>query len=105
MCNVLIRICNKNSYLLPPSVHNKVYTFCLKVTNFFKPLPPFHRDDWMNIGFCYPKGTTFSIISDLHNRLTKETRKTGMFVKTAQREKISHTHQARGYYYWEEDTG
>ncbi|TSK53827.1 Cell migration-inducing and hyaluronan-binding protein [Bagarius yarrelli] len=65
----------------------------------------FNRNDWINIGFCYPKGTTFSIISDLHNRLTKETRKTGTFMKTAQREKIGHTHQARGYYYWEEETG
>ncbi|KAI5609781.1 cell migration-inducing and hyaluronan-binding protein, partial [Silurus asotus] len=65
----------------------------------------FNKNDWISVGFCYPKGTTFSIISDLHNRLTKVTRKTGTFVKTAQREKISHTHQARGYYYWEEDTG
>ncbi|KAF4083044.1 hypothetical protein AMELA_G00135530 [Ameiurus melas] len=65
----------------------------------------FNRNDWINIGFCYPKGTTFTIISDLHNRLTKETRKTGIFLKTAQREKISHTHQTKGYYYWEENTG
>ncbi|GAA6097005.1 cell migration-inducing and hyaluronan-binding protein, partial [Tachysurus ichikawai] len=62
-------------------------------------------NDWINIGFCYPKDTTFSIISDVHNRLTKDTVKTGTFVKTVQREKISHTHQARGYYYWEEKTG
>ncbi|KAK1798023.1 hypothetical protein P4O66_000525 [Electrophorus voltai] len=65
----------------------------------------FNRNDWITIGFCYPKGTTFSIISDIHNRLTKETRKTGTFIKTAQRDKISHMHQARGYYYWEEDAG
>uniref|UniRef100_A0A4W4FZ85 G8 domain-containing protein n=1 Tax=Electrophorus electricus TaxID=8005 RepID=A0A4W4FZ85_ELEEL len=58
----------------------------------------FNRNDWITIGFCYPKGTTFSIISDIHNRLTKETRKTGTFIKTAQRDKIS-------YYYWEEDAG
>uniref|UniRef100_A0A4W4FYK0 G8 domain-containing protein n=1 Tax=Electrophorus electricus TaxID=8005 RepID=A0A4W4FYK0_ELEEL len=50
----------------------------------------FNRNDWITIGFCYPKGTTFSIISDIHNRLTKETRKTGTFIKTAQRDKISH---------------
>ncbi|KAL0189618.1 hypothetical protein M9458_016717, partial [Cirrhinus mrigala] len=59
----------------------------------------------MNVGICYPKGTEFTIISDIHNRLTKETRKTGVFMRTTQREKMGHSHQTRGYYYWEEDTG
>lgn len=65
----------------------------------------FQRNDWINVGICYPKGTTFIIISDLHNRLTRQTRKTGVFLQTAQREKVSHLHQARGFYYWEESTG
>jgi len=57
------------------------------------------------MGICYPKGTTFTIISDIHNRLTKQTRKTGVFMRTTVREKIGDSHQTRGYYYWEEDTG
>ncbi|KAK2853368.1 hypothetical protein Q5P01_006029 [Channa striata] len=65
----------------------------------------FNKHDWINVGLCYPQNTTFTIISDIHNRLTKQTRKTGVFMRTAQREKISHSHLTRGYYYWEEDTG
>uniref|UniRef100_A0AAQ5ZYF8 hyaluronoglucosaminidase n=1 Tax=Amphiprion ocellaris TaxID=80972 RepID=A0AAQ5ZYF8_AMPOC len=65
----------------------------------------FNRNDWINVGLCYPQGTTFTIISDIHNRLTKQTRKTGVFMRTTQRDKINHSHLARGYYYWEEDTG
>uniref|UniRef100_A0A671TS54 Cell migration inducing hyaluronidase 1 n=1 Tax=Sparus aurata TaxID=8175 RepID=A0A671TS54_SPAAU len=65
----------------------------------------FNKNDWINVGICYPQGTTFTIISDIHNRLTKQTRKTGVFMRTTQREKINHSHLARGYYYWEEDTG
>uniref|UniRef100_A0A673JCN7 Cell migration-inducing and hyaluronan-binding protein-like n=1 Tax=Sinocyclocheilus rhinocerous TaxID=307959 RepID=A0A673JCN7_9TELE len=65
----------------------------------------FNRKDWINMGICYPKGTEFTIISDIHNRLTKETRKTAVFMRTTQREKMGHSHQTRGYYYWEEDTG
>ncbi|KAG9266537.1 cell migration-inducing and hyaluronan-binding protein [Astyanax mexicanus] len=65
----------------------------------------FNRNDWITVGFCYPKGTNFTIISDIHNRLTKQTRKTGVFMRTTQREKMGHTHQTRGYYYWDEDTG
>ncbi|XP_041649149.1 cell migration-inducing and hyaluronan-binding protein [Cheilinus undulatus] len=65
----------------------------------------FNRNDWINVGICYPHGTNFTIISDLHNRLTKQTRKTGVFMRTTQRDKVHHSHQARGYYYWEEDTG
>ncbi|XP_028258458.1 cell migration-inducing and hyaluronan-binding protein [Parambassis ranga] len=65
----------------------------------------FNKNDWINVGICYPQGTSLTIISDIHNRLTKQTRKTGVFMKTSQRDKINHSHQARGYYYWEEDTG
>uniref|UniRef100_A0A673ZFB2 hyaluronoglucosaminidase n=1 Tax=Salmo trutta TaxID=8032 RepID=A0A673ZFB2_SALTR len=65
----------------------------------------FNRNDWINVGFCYPPGTTFTIISDIHNRLTKQTRKTGVFMRTTQRDKINQSHLSRGYYYWEEDTG
>uniref|UniRef100_A0A8C4DSY3 Cell migration inducing hyaluronidase 1 n=1 Tax=Dicentrarchus labrax TaxID=13489 RepID=A0A8C4DSY3_DICLA len=65
----------------------------------------FNKNDWINVGLCYPQGTAFTIISDIHNRLTKQTRKTGVFMRTTQKEKINHSHLARGYYYWEEDTG
>uniref|UniRef100_A0A8K9VDF2 Cell migration inducing hyaluronidase 1 n=1 Tax=Oncorhynchus mykiss TaxID=8022 RepID=A0A8K9VDF2_ONCMY len=65
----------------------------------------FNRNDWINVGLCYPPGTTFTIISDIHNRLTKQTRKTGVFMRTTQRDKINQSHLSRGYYYWEEDTG
>ncbi|XP_074522992.1 cell migration-inducing and hyaluronan-binding protein isoform X1 [Halichoeres trimaculatus] len=65
----------------------------------------FNKNDWINVGLCYPKGSTLTVISDIHNRLTKQTRKTGVFMQTSQREKINHYHQARGYYYWEEDSG
>lgn len=65
----------------------------------------FFRNDWINVGLCYPQGTNFTVISDIHNRLTKQTRKTGTFVSTIQKEKINHSHLNRGYYYWEKDTG
>ncbi|KAM9860826.1 cell migration-inducing and hyaluronan-binding protein [Aulostomus maculatus] len=65
----------------------------------------FNKNDWINLGLCYPQGTTLTIISDIHHRLTKQTRKTGVFMRTMQREKINHSNLARGYYYWEEDTG
>nr|XP_046191223.1 cell migration-inducing and hyaluronan-binding protein [Oncorhynchus gorbuscha] len=65
----------------------------------------FNRNNWINVGFCYPPGTTFTIISDIHNRLTKQTRKTSVFMRTTQRDKINQSHLSRGYYYWEEDTG
>uniref|UniRef100_A0A8B9K669 hyaluronoglucosaminidase n=1 Tax=Astyanax mexicanus TaxID=7994 RepID=A0A8B9K669_ASTMX len=74
--------------------HNSALYIPLKILN-----------DWITVGFCYPKGTNFTIISDIHNRLTKQTRKTGVFMRTTQREKMGHTHQTRGYYYWDEDTG
>ncbi|XP_018620469.1 cell migration-inducing and hyaluronan-binding protein-like isoform X1 [Scleropages formosus] len=65
----------------------------------------FNRNDWITVGFCYPKETNFTIISDIHNRLTKQTHKTGIFLRTFQREKMEHSHLSRGYYFWEEDTG
>lgn len=65
----------------------------------------FNKNDWINVGICYPQGTSFTIISDIHDRLTKQTLKTGVFTRTTQTDKINHSHQARGYYYWEEETG
>nr|XP_061819850.1 cell migration-inducing and hyaluronan-binding protein-like isoform X1 [Nerophis lumbriciformis] len=65
----------------------------------------FNKKDWIDVGICYPQGTTFVIISDIHNRLTKQTRKTGVFMRTMQREKINQSHLTRGYYYWEEESG
>ncbi|KAM8893644.1 uncharacterized protein cemip [Spinachia spinachia] len=63
------------------------------------------RNDWINVGLCYPQSTTFTVVSDIHNHLTKQTPKTGIFMSTTQMEKINHSHLARGYFYWEEDTG
>jgi len=63
------------------------------------------RNDWIQVGFCYPKGTTFSILSDVHNRLLKKTYKTGTFYRTSQMEKLEHRYPSKGYYYWDEDTG
>ncbi|XP_035984708.1 cell migration-inducing and hyaluronan-binding protein isoform X2 [Fundulus heteroclitus] len=65
----------------------------------------FNKNDWINLGLCYPEGSTFTIIADTHNRLTKKTHKTGIFMRTTQIGKISHSHLTRGYYYWEEATG
>ncbi|XP_010773942.1 cell migration-inducing and hyaluronan-binding protein-like, partial [Notothenia coriiceps] len=62
-------------------------------------------NDWINVGLCYPQGTTFTVIADIHNRLAKQTRKTGVFMRTTQMDKVNHSQLARGYYYWEEDTG
>ncbi|XP_043933872.1 cell surface hyaluronidase-like isoform X2 [Protopterus annectens] len=30
----------------------------------------FNRDDWIHLALCYPKGTTFKIVSDVNNRQT-----------------------------------
>ncbi|KFP87173.1 Protein KIAA1199, partial [Apaloderma vittatum] len=65
----------------------------------------FNKNDWIQVGFCYPKGTTFSILSDIHNRLLKKTYKTGTFHRTSQMEKLEHRYPSKGYYYWDEDTG
>ncbi|XP_069480269.1 cell migration-inducing and hyaluronan-binding protein [Ambystoma mexicanum] len=65
----------------------------------------FHKNDWIQVGFCYPKGTTFSILSDIHNRLTKQTYKTGIFLRTFQMDKLQYSYPGRGHYYWDEDTG
>ncbi|XP_037549279.1 cell migration-inducing and hyaluronan-binding protein-like [Nematolebias whitei] len=65
----------------------------------------FNKNDWISMGLCYPQGTNFTVIADIHDRLTKQTRKTGVFMRTTQREKINHSNLSRGYYYWEEDTG
>ncbi|KAM4676367.1 cell migration-inducing and hyaluronan-binding protein isoform 1-T2 [Discoglossus pictus] len=65
----------------------------------------FKRNDWIQVGFCYPKGTTFSILSDIHNRLTKRTYKTGTFIRTLQMDKVHQTYPGRGYYYWDEESG
>ncbi|XP_038623108.1 cell migration-inducing and hyaluronan-binding protein [Tachyglossus aculeatus] len=65
----------------------------------------FNKNDWIRVGLCYPKGTTFSILSDVHNRLLKQTYKTGTFVRTLQMEKLEQSSPTRGYYYWDEDSG
>uniref|UniRef100_A0A669PCX9 hyaluronoglucosaminidase n=1 Tax=Phasianus colchicus TaxID=9054 RepID=A0A669PCX9_PHACC len=65
----------------------------------------FNKNDWIQVGFCYPKGTTFSILSDIHNRLLKKTIKTGTFYRVSQMEKLEYRYPSKGYYYWDEDTG
>lgn len=65
----------------------------------------FNKDDWINVGLCYPRGTTFTIISDLHDRNTKITRKTATYVPTINQDKLQHPHPTKGYYYWEEQNG
>uniref|UniRef100_A0A8C6T4R3 Cell migration inducing hyaluronidase 1 n=1 Tax=Neogobius melanostomus TaxID=47308 RepID=A0A8C6T4R3_9GOBI len=65
----------------------------------------FNKDDWINVGLCYPRGTTFTILSDLHDRATKVTRKTATYAPTNNRDKLQHPHPNRSYYYWEQQTG
>uniref|UniRef100_A0A3P9J8H9 hyaluronoglucosaminidase n=1 Tax=Oryzias latipes TaxID=8090 RepID=A0A3P9J8H9_ORYLA len=64
----------------------------------------FNKNDWISLGICYPPGTTFTIISDVHDRLSKQTHKTGVFIRTNQSEKLERSRPSRGYYYWEEET-
>ncbi|XP_044086275.1 cell migration-inducing and hyaluronan-binding protein isoform X1 [Neovison vison] len=67
----------------------------------------FNKGDWIRVGFCYPRGTTFSILSDVHNRLLKQTSKTGTFMRTFQMDKVQQSFPGRShyYYYWDEDSG
>ncbi|XP_020645703.3 cell migration-inducing and hyaluronan-binding protein [Pogona vitticeps] len=65
----------------------------------------FNKDDWIHVGLCYPKGTTFSILADIHDRLLKKTFKTGTFYPAAQMDKLEHRYPTKGHYYWDEDTG
>lgn len=68
-------------------------------------LPSVFRGDWIRVGFCYPRGTTFSILSDVHNRLLKQTSKTGTFMRTFQMDKVQQSFPGRSHYYWDEDSG
>ena len=63
------------------------------------------RGDWIRVGLCYPRGTSFSILSDVHNRLLKQTSKTGTFVRTLQMEKVEQSVPGRSHYYWDEASG
>ncbi|XP_073738279.1 cell migration-inducing and hyaluronan-binding protein isoform X3 [Callorhinus ursinus] len=65
----------------------------------------FNKGDWIRVGLCYPRGTTFSILSDVHNRLLKQTAKTGTFVRTSQMDKVDQSFPGRSHYYWDEDSG
>lgn len=57
------------------------------------------------MGLCYPRGTTFSILSDVHDRLLKHTSKTGTFVRSLQMDKLGQSLPGRSHYYWDEDSG
>ncbi|XP_062998620.1 cell migration-inducing and hyaluronan-binding protein [Elgaria multicarinata webbii] len=65
----------------------------------------FNKNDWIQVGLCYPKGTTFSVLSDIHDRLLKKTYKTGTFYQALQMDKLEYRYPTKGYYYWDEDTG
>uniref|UniRef100_A0A452U0G9 hyaluronoglucosaminidase n=1 Tax=Ursus maritimus TaxID=29073 RepID=A0A452U0G9_URSMA len=65
----------------------------------------FNKGDWIRVGLCYPRGTTFSILSDVHNRLLKQTSKTGTFLRTLQMDKLEQSLPGRSHYYWDEDSG
>nr|XP_036869469.1 cell migration-inducing and hyaluronan-binding protein [Manis javanica] len=65
----------------------------------------FNKGDWIRVGLCYPRGTTFSILSDVHNRQLKQTAKTGTFVRTLQMDKVEQSFPGRSHYYWDEDSG
>ncbi|GCC34594.1 hypothetical protein chiPu_0013069 [Chiloscyllium punctatum] len=65
----------------------------------------FNQNDWIRVGLCYPQGSTFNIISDIHNRLSKRTFKTGSFLRTQQMDNLDRGHPSRGYYFFDEDTG
>ncbi|XP_069867599.1 cell migration-inducing and hyaluronan-binding protein isoform X3 [Dipodomys merriami] len=65
----------------------------------------FNKGDWIRVGLCYPRGTVFSILSDVHNRLLKQTSKTSTFVRTLQMDKVEQSHHGRSYYYWDEGSG
>uniref|UniRef100_A0A8C0WJR7 G8 domain-containing protein n=1 Tax=Castor canadensis TaxID=51338 RepID=A0A8C0WJR7_CASCN len=65
----------------------------------------FNKGDWIRVGLCYPRGTTFSILSDVHNRLLKQTSKTGTFVRTFQMDKVEQSYPGRSHYYWDEESG
>ncbi|XP_036087754.1 cell migration-inducing and hyaluronan-binding protein isoform X1 [Rousettus aegyptiacus] len=66
----------------------------------------FNKGDWIRVGLCYPRGTSFSILSDVHNRLLKQTSKTGTFVRTLQMDKVDQSFPGRShYYYWDEASG
>uniref|UniRef100_A0A8C0MYV9 hyaluronoglucosaminidase n=1 Tax=Canis lupus familiaris TaxID=9615 RepID=A0A8C0MYV9_CANLF len=65
----------------------------------------FNKDDWIRVGLCYPQGTTFSILSDVHNRLLKQTSKTGIFTRTLQMDKVEQSFPGRSHYYWDENSG
>ncbi|XP_045437570.1 cell migration-inducing and hyaluronan-binding protein isoform X2 [Pipistrellus kuhlii] len=65
----------------------------------------FNKGDWIRVGLCYPRGTTFSILSDVHNRLRKQTTKTGTFARTLQMEKLEQSVPGRSHYFWDEASG
>lgn len=64
-----------------------------------------HRGDWIRVGLCYPRGTAFSILSDVHDRLRKQTAKTATFVRTLQMDKVGPSFPGRSHYYWDEESG
>ncbi|XP_054998814.1 cell migration-inducing and hyaluronan-binding protein isoform X1 [Sorex araneus] len=65
----------------------------------------FNKGDWIRVGLCYPRGTAFSILSDVHDRLRKQTAKTATFVRTLQMDKVGPSFPGRSHYFWDEDSG
>ncbi|XP_060035573.1 cell migration-inducing and hyaluronan-binding protein isoform X3 [Erinaceus europaeus] len=65
----------------------------------------FNRGDWVRVGLCYPRGTSFSILADVHDRRRKRTSKTGTFERTRHLEQLGQGPPGRGLYFWDEDSG
>ncbi|XP_061409351.1 cell migration-inducing and hyaluronan-binding protein-like [Lethenteron reissneri] len=68
----------------------------------------FDRAEWVLLALCYPRGTAFSVVRDVHERRGRSTRKVGAFSRAAALHKLSTPallHGRRDLYYWDEDAG
>uniref|UniRef100_UPI00358FC834 cell migration-inducing and hyaluronan-binding protein isoform X2 n=1 Tax=Myxine glutinosa TaxID=7769 RepID=UPI00358FC834 len=65
----------------------------------------FNKNDWVRLGICYPRGTLFSVIWDIHSKQQKTTRKLDSFVRVSSLEKLTVSGSHRPRYYWDEWTG
>ncbi|CAM9901994.1 unnamed protein product [Lampetra planeri] len=74
----------------------------------------FNLNDWVRIGFCYPRGTTFSVLTDVHDRLRRTTQRTGTLARVASLQRLEHpprgahaspSSSTTGFYFFDEDTG
>ncbi|KAG8516428.1 Cell migration-inducing and hyaluronan-binding protein [Galemys pyrenaicus] len=61
--------------------------------------------DWVRVGLCYPRGSSFSVVADVHDRLRKRTAKTGSVLRTLQMDRVGPGLPGRSHYFWDEDSG